>query len=148
MRGDHMKKFLNLLCLSMLLMTWNAIADNSAILGQWQTVDDKTGKTNATVELYEQDGKVYGKIAQLFQETGKPEPVCTKCIDERKDQKVRGMVIIKDLDKKGNEWSGGTILDPKEGKIYKCKIWLEEGKLKVRGYIGFFFRTQTWQPVK
>jgi len=143
-----MKKFLNLLCLSMLLMTWNAIADNSAILGQWQTVDDKTGKTNATVELYEQDGKVYGKIAQLFQETGKPEPVCTKCIDERKDQKVRGMVIIKDLDKKGNEWSGGTILDPKEGKIYKCKIWLEEGKLKVRGYIGFFFRTQTWQPVK
>lgn len=72
--------------------------------------------------------------------------MCDKCPDDdpRKDQPTKGMVIIKDLVRDGGEYAGGTILDPKEGKIYTCKLWVEDGKLMVRGYIAFFFRTQTW----
>jgi len=58
------------------------------------------------------------------------------------------MIILKGLKKRGTEWSGGTILDPENGKTYRCKIWLDDGKLKVRGYLGILFRTQTWYRVK
>ena len=125
------------------------MAQNSAITGQWQTIDDETSKPKSIVEIYEQAGKVYGKIVQLFRKPEEdPDPVCHKCTDYRKNQKVIGMVILEQLEPKGKEWSGGKILDPANGKIYDCKIWLEDGQLKVRGYLGLFFRTQTWQRVK
>ena len=144
-----LKLVINLWFFLLIIVTAKAFAQNSAITGQWLTIDDKTGKPKSIVELYEQAGKVYGKIVQLFR---KPEeesdPVCHKCTDYRKNQKVIGMVILEQLEPKDKEWSGGKILDPANGKIYDCKIWLEEGKLKVRGYLGLFFRTQTWQRVK
>jgi uncharacterized protein (DUF2147 family) len=55
------------------------------------------------------------------------------------------MEILKDMKKTGTEFSEGTILDPKNGKIYNCKIWIENGDLKLRGYWGPFYRTQTWK---
>jgi uncharacterized protein (DUF2147 family) len=144
-----LKPVINLLFFLLIIVTAPAFAQNSAIIGQWLTLDDKTGNPKSIVEIYEQADKIYGKIVQLFRKPEEnPDPVCRKCTDYRKNQKVIGMVILEQLEPKGQEWSGGKILDPANGKIYDCKIWLEEGKLKVRGYLGLFFRTQTWQRVK
>ena len=125
--------------------------DRSDIVGRWKTIDDETGDPKSIVSIYERDGKFYGKIDSLFRKPGEdPDPVCDKCPDDdpRKDQKTRGMEILKDMEFDEDEWNEGTILDPKKGKIYDCKLWLEEGNLKVRGYILFLYRTQTWYPVK
>jgi uncharacterized protein (DUF2147 family) len=116
-------------------------------VGRWKTIDDKTHEPKSIVRIYEKDGKYFGQIVELFRKPGEnPDPVCDKCPDNdpRKNQLIKGMVIIQNMVKKGKVYKDGTILDPKEGKIYSCKLWVEDGKLKVRGYIAFFFRTQTW----
>jgi len=126
-------------------------AGEKSITGKWKTIDDETGEPKSIVRIYKKKGKYYGKVKKLFRKPGEdPNPVCDKCADDdpRKDKPTKGMVIIKDMKKDGNEYSGGTILDPKNGKIYTCKLWLENGNLMVRGYIAFFFRTQTWHRVK
>lgn len=95
------------------------------------------------------DGKAYGKIVKLFREPDEDQdPICDDCTDYRKNQKVLGMTIITDMVLDDDEWEDGEILDPKNGKIYDCKLWVEDGKLMVRGYIAFFFRTQTWLRVE
>ena len=126
-------------------------ADNTSIVGKWKTIDDKTGEPKSIVEIYEKNGKYFGQIQELFIKEGdNSSPVCDKCPDDdpRKNQPKKGMVIVQELVKNDDEYSGGTILDPKEGKIYSCKMWIEDGKLMVRGYIAFFFRTQTWQKAE
>jgi uncharacterized protein (DUF2147 family) len=119
------------------------------VIGKWKTIDDKTGKPRAVVEIFERDGKVFGKIIQTFPDPGDPvDPICDKCKGADKDQKIIGMEIIRNMVKDDEEWDDGTILDCEEGKTYDCKIWVEDGKLKVRGYIAFFYRTQEWLPAK
>ena len=119
-----------------------------SITGKWKTIDDETGKPRSIVEVYEKEGKVFGKIIELFREPDEdPDPICEECTDYRKDKKVIGMEIISDMKAKGDEYVDGEILDPENGKIYKCKLWVEEGNLKVRGYLYFLYRTQTWLPV-
>ena len=74
--------------------------------------------------------------------------MCTDCTGDNKGKKVLGLVIVNNLEKDGDEFSDGTILDPNNGKVYDCSIWLDEsGDLQVRGYIAFFFRTQTWKKL-
>ena len=120
-----------------------------SIVGKWKTIDDETGKPKSIVEIFMKDGKAYGKIIKLFREPGEdPDAVCDDCTDYRKDKKVIGMTIITDMVQDDDEWEDGEILDPKNGKIYDCRLWVEDGKLMVRGYIAFFFRTQTWLPVE
>ncbi|MBU1341133.1 MAG: DUF2147 domain-containing protein [Proteobacteria bacterium] len=129
----------------------SAFAQDTSIVGKWKTIDDKTNEPKSIVQIYEQDGKYFGQIKELFRKPGEdPDPVCDKCAadDPRKDQPTKGMIIIKDLVKDGDEYADGTILDPKDGKIYDCKLWVEADKLMVRGYIAFFFRTQTWHRVE
>ena len=124
-----------------------SFAQDASIVGKWKTIDDKTNEPKSIVQIYEKDGKYFGQIKELFRKPGEdPDPVCDKCPDDdpRKNQPTKGMIIIKDLVQDGDEYEDGTILDPKEGKIYTCKLWIEDGKLMVRGYIAFFFRTQTW----
>jgi uncharacterized protein (DUF2147 family) len=121
-----------------------------APLGNWNTVDDKTGKVKSEVQLYDQGGKLYGKIVGLPEPTddqGKPK-VCTKCQGADKDQPIVGLVIIKDLGLDGGRYKGGTILDPEDGKVYKAEVWQEGTNLKVRGYLGPFYKTQTWTKAK
>jgi uncharacterized protein (DUF2147 family) len=87
-------------------------------------------------------------VVQIFPKPGEePNPLCQKCPkdDSRYRKPILGMEIIQSLQKSGNEYIGGTVLDPEEGKVYRCKIWLEGNTLKLRGYVGPFFRTQTWQ---
>lgn len=122
-----------------------------SVLGTWRTIDDDTGKPKSLVEITERDGKLYGKITKLFREPHEDQdPICDECSDDRKDQKVLGMEIIRDMEKDGDEWEDGTICDPKDGKVYSCKLWIDDDNhtiLNVRGYIAFFFRTQYWERV-
>ncbi len=118
-----------------------------SIVGKWKTIDDETNKPKSIVEIYNKGGKVFGKIVKLFQDPDEdPDPICDECTDYRKNMKVIGMEIITDMVKDEDEWIEGEILDPENGKVYRCKLWVEDGELKVRGYIAFFFRTQSWLP--
>jgi uncharacterized protein (DUF2147 family) len=138
-------KFLMFLCL---LFTFGIT--QPSIIGKWKTIDDNTGKETSIVEISERDGKVYGKVIKIFPNPGdEPDPLCDKCPedDARYKKKIIGMEIIKDMVKLENALDNGNILDPAAGKIYDCKIWLEGNDLKVRGYWGPFFRTQTWKKV-
>lgn len=118
-------------------------------VGRWRTIDDATGKVNSVVVVWEQDRKLYGKIEKLVDpEPRDPDPRCTRCEGEMRDQPLVGLRILWDLRKDGNQWSGGRILDPDNGKTYRCSIVVEDGgaKLKVRGFIGLSLlgRTQHW----
>ena len=140
-----MKRIPVLLLFLLFLSTGAGKAQNNTIWGKWKTIDDKTKKPKSIVEIYEQEGKLYGRIVQLFLEPGEdPDPVCDKCKGEQKNKKILGMVIINGLTQKGDAWSKGEVLDPDNGKTYNAKIWLEDEKLKIRGYILFLYRTQTW----
>lgn len=113
------------------------------INGRWVTIDDNTGKRRSVVEIEVKDGKANGRIVEIYDKS-KADKTCDACTDDRKGKRLQGMEIIRGMVKDGDEWEDGTIMDPDNGKIYDCKLWLEDGQLKVRGYVAFFFRTQTW----
>jgi uncharacterized protein (DUF2147 family) len=119
-----------------------------SITGKWKTIDDDTGEERSVVEIYENGGKFFGRIVRLLNRPAEDaDPICTACPkdDARHNKKVIGMVIISDMKPSGSSFADGNILDPKNGKIYRCKLWLEDNTLKVRGYWGPFYRTQTWK---
>jgi uncharacterized protein (DUF2147 family) len=118
-------------------------------IGRWKTIDDVTGKAKSVVVIWEENGKLYGRVQTLVNPDPKdPNPRCDNCAGEQKGKPVVGLRILWDLQKDGHGWSGGTILDPANGKTYKCLLSVEDGgnKLKVRGFIGFSLlgRTQYW----
>jgi uncharacterized protein (DUF2147 family) len=134
-----------------LLLLSTASSAQVAVIGKWKSIDDNTGKERSIVEIFEKGGKVFGKIMKIFPEKGEdPDPICEECEeeDDRYKKKIIGMEIIRNMKKHGNELSEGTIMDPDNGKIYRCKIWVEGNELKVRGYLGPFYRTQTWRAAK
>ena len=138
------RTFAVLLCL---LAAGLLAADSGATpAGRWRTFDDKTGKAKAIIVLYEEKGLLFGRVETLVD----PDAVkiCDKCSDERKGQPVTGMVVVRRMKKEGEEYTGGDILDPKNGSVYRCKMRLvDQGrKLSVRGYLGLslFGRSQTW----
>lgn len=134
-----------------LLFTAINVSAQTQITGQWKTIDDNTGKETSIVEIFERDKKVYGKIIKIFPgPKEEKDPVCGQCdeADPRYRKKVIGMEILEGLKKDGDEYTGGSVLDPKNGKVYRCKIWRDGADLKVRGYLGPFFRTQTWKKVR
>jgi len=140
-----MKRIVPLMMLTACLLAMPAAALDS-IVGKWKTVDEKTGKVVSDVEIYQKSGKLFGKITGLAEPNdpqGKPK-MCTKCTGADKDQPIIGLVIIKDLSASGDRYKDGTIMDPEDGKIYKAEVWTEAAKLKVRGYLGPFYKTQTW----
>lgn len=142
-----MKRILSFL---LIVFAFTFVAQAQSVIGKWKTIDDETGKEKSIVEIYEKNGKVYGKIVELLEEKNK-NAVCSACSGSNKNKPYLGLVIITDLKKDDNEWSGGKILDPKTGKEYKCYIALEDAnKLKVRGYVGVSLmgRTQYWHRVK
>ena len=133
-----------LLCLSAL--TLRAADSAGTPAGRWRTVDDKTGKAKAIIVLYEEKGLLFGRVETLLDPAAVK--ICDKCSDERKGQAVTGMVVVRKMKKDGDEYTGGDILDPKNGSVYRCKMRLvDQGrKLSVRGYLGLslFGRSQTW----
>lgn len=117
------------------------------VFGKWKTVDDKTGVAKAIVEIYKVDGEVHGKIIKIFKESER-DRLCSACKGDKRNQPFEGLVIIEGLEKDGDTYEDGIITDPENGETYNCKIWLDEdnpNQLKVRGYISFLYRTQTWE---
>ena len=120
-------------------------------VGVWQTIDDKDGTVKSEIRIVENAGVVSGKVDKILDAHAKQDDKCVDCTDERKDQPILGMEILRGLKKaEGKDvWEGGTVLDPKNGKVYKATVTPIEGgkKLQMRGYIGFFYRTQVWNRV-
>jgi len=116
------------------------------IEGKWKTIDDETKQAKSIVEIFKKsDGKYYGKVSQLLIKPA--DPNCTACKDDRKGKPILGLEIIRGLKKEGDEFTGGSITDPKTGKTYKCTITKDGNKLNVRGYLGLSLlgRTQVWE---
>lgn len=132
-----------------LLFALGAAFAQSTPEGIWQTIDDETGQPKSHVEIYQKNGAYYGKVVKLL-----PAATTDKCIDcpgDKKDKPLVGLDILWDLKPYKDYWSYGQIVDPKDGSVYKCSVWLEgSDKLKVRGYIGVSLigRNQEWQRVK
>ena len=135
--------------LTAMLFTSAAWAQNNSAIGLWKTIDDETGKPKALVRITEENGSLQGKIEKLFRGPNEDQnPKCGECKDSRKNQPLIGMTIVSGLKKQGDEYTGGEILDPAKGKVYKSKATLRDGgqRLEVRGYIGapMFGRSQVW----
>jgi len=129
-------------------LTYNTNAQS--VIGQWYSIDPDTGLNESVIEIYKKGDKVYGKIIEILKEEDK-DKTCIECTGKDKDQPIEGLVIVRGLSKDGDEWNDGKILDPKNGKLYKCYITLEEeNKLKLRGYIGFSLigRTEYWNRLQ
>jgi uncharacterized protein (DUF2147 family) len=144
--GTPMSRFLVLPML--LLLSLPALAQNSAV-GLWQSIDDATGKPRAEIRITQTEGVLTGRIERSLQATPPGAmQLCSLCADDRKDKPLIGMEIIRDMKAAGDAqtWEGGEILDPYKGKIFRLRLQLQENgkKLQVRGYIGPFYRTQTW----
>ncbi|GJJ00343.1 hypothetical protein RugamoR64_08810 [Duganella rhizosphaerae] len=141
-------KFLGL-AVAALLSIAPAFADDASPIGLWKNIDDVSGKPKALIRITESNGALQGKIEQLFRAPSEDQnPKCEKCEGARKDQPVIGLVIMTGLKKDGDEYNGGEILDPDNGKVYRSKMHLTDSgkKLSVRGYIGvpMLGRSQVW----
>lgn len=126
-----------------------ALAADDSPVGLWKNIDDATGKPKALIRIVENNGVLEGRIEKLFRPADQDQnPLCVKCEGALKNQPIVGMAFLAGLKKSGDEYSGGTILDPENGKVYKSKMRLSDGgkKLDVRGYIGMpmLGRSQVW----
>lgn len=124
-------------------------AQNTSPVGLWKSIDEVSGKPTALIRLTETNGELQGKIEKLFRAPDEDQnPKCVLCTDARKDQPIVGMTIVAGLHRKGDSYTGGDILDPKNGKVYKSQMTLRDAgrKLEIRGYVGvpMFGRSQIW----
>ena len=121
-------------------------------VGLWKTIDDETRTEKSLVRITEAGGVLSGRIEKFLDPTAKADAVCELCEDDRRNKPVMGMTIIRNAkaDDKREHWEGGDILDPTKGKVYRLRLKPVDGgkKLEVRGYIGPFFRNQTWIRVE
>ncbi|HSV69866.1 MAG TPA: DUF2147 domain-containing protein [Methylibium sp.] len=147
-------KTLKALSAGLLALAALAAQAQTTPVGLWKTTDDETGKEKSLVRLTEADGVLTGKVEKLL-DPARQDAKCDKCSDERKDQPVLGMTIVKGVKRNADHperWDGGEILDPNKGKTYKVRITPVDGgkTLEVRGYIGapLLGRTQTWSRVE
>jgi len=127
------------------------ISQSQSVFGKWQTIDDRTGLPKGVINIYKENGLMYGRLVEVL-EPGKENMVCHKCEGDLKDKPVLGMTIIDAAEEsEDGEWKGKTLFDPEQAMTFRCKIWLNPdnaNELKVRGYLAFIYRTQTWVRVK
>lgn len=129
-----------LLCLGQVPM---AAAQSQSPVGVWRAPNHKTGELESLIEIFAFKGKLYGKIVKLIRD---PKAKCEGCEGEDKGRSLLGMVIMWDYERDGDTWSSGEILDPKTGKTYRSKMWVDDsGALRVRAYLGPFYQTESWQ---
>ena len=140
---------------SLALAATAATAQSVTPVGLWKTIDDATKKEKSLVRIVEAGGVLIGKIEKIIDPTEKADAVCDQCSDERKNQPVVGLTIIRGAKAASDDhglWEGGDILDPGNGKVYKLRLKPVQGgkALEVRGYIGMplLGRTQTWIRVE
>jgi uncharacterized protein (DUF2147 family) len=140
--------------LAVLLALWlvssSGVAQHTTPGGVWKTFNERTGEADGLVRITETAGELVGQVTAVFSPPAdSPNPLCEECTGELKNKPVIGMTILRGLRWNGEEYSGGTILDPDNGKVYKCAMRLVDSgrKLEVRGYVGIalFGRTQVWE---
>jgi uncharacterized protein (DUF2147 family) len=131
--------------LSLALMLAAVVNAQVPFLGEWITIDDESGEKKSVVNIYKADnGMYYGQIVTLFEN---PDALCTECKDADHNQPIVGLTIVRDMQLMEGELRGGKVLDPAKGKLYYAKIYLEDGKLILRGSLdkrGLLGRSQTW----
>lgn len=132
------------------LITLTISVSGQSIIGKWKTIDaEDNNKAKSIVEIYEHDGKIFGKIIDILNPKDK-DALCEKCEGDEKNTPVLGLVLIKNMKKDGKYYRKGTIFDPENGKKYKCRLMLTNNTdvLQVRGYIAFLYATQYWERIK
>ncbi|WP_049723202.1 DUF2147 domain-containing protein [Gilvimarinus polysaccharolyticus] len=138
------------LSLLLVLSFLYTVSQATEVEGRWITIDDRDGSRKSIVTLnINETGELSGTITELLREAAKGS-LCDKCPDDFKNKPLEGLTFMWGLTREATgEWTGGHILDPKSGKIYKAKLELNESgnSLSVRGFIGFslFGRSQEWQ---
>jgi uncharacterized protein (DUF2147 family) len=142
-----------LIAITLLAFAGTVLAQTTPV-GVWKTIDDKTGTERAQIRITDNSGVLSGRIEKLLAADAKQDGVCDKCEDDRKGQPMLGLEVVRGVKKSddANLWDGGTILDAKEGKVYKVRMEPIDGgqKMEVRGYVGLplLGRTQTWIRVE
>ncbi len=130
-----------------------ASASIDSPIGYWKTIDDLTGKPKSIVQVWKNHDQVLtGKVIKVFSSNNlASHKTCTACRGDKHNQPIVGMVIMSGLKSTKSQWANGHILDPDNGKTYKCTARLSENgkKLNVHGYVGLplFGRSQTWERV-
>lgn len=140
---------MNKLLITILLSALAFNLTGQSILGTWKTIDDEDNIEKSKIQLFEEDGILYGKVIKLL--TGATATHCEDCDGDLKGAPIEGMTVVYGMTQDGDAYDDGSILDPATGKVYSCRIELEEAnKLKVRGYIGYSWlgRTQYWYRVQ
>ena len=130
-----MKKFFTLAAVAACTLVAQAVAN---VEGYWTTIDDETGEAKSVVQVYKYKGKVYGRVVQLLKNKNAKAAIPG-------NPSTLNLDIIWNLTQDDDEYSGGHVLDPEKGKVYRCSMWRDGDELKMRGKLGIFFRTQTWK---
>ena len=125
----------------------NSVYAQDDVFGKWKCTNDE-GKVNSIVKIFKkEDGEVCGKVLRITKEEDR-DKLCTECKGALKDKPIEGLQLMHGLKKEGDHYAGGEIINPKSGKVYKVKIWVDDDnpdKLNVRGYVAFFYKTMTWE---
>lgn len=143
-----MKRIHRNLCLILVAIGCSFVINAQSVIGTWKTVDDETGEQKALVEIYKKGDKIFGKIVEIFDKSKRDLP-CKFCEGDDYNKPVLGLNIIKSMEKDDDVYEDGTITDPENGKVYRCRLKLTDDPdvLQVRGYIAFFYKTQYWNRV-
>jgi lathosterol oxidase len=132
--------------------TWKRIGTSqiNSPVGLWNTIDDNWNKVKSEVEIVESNSELLGYIRKIFLLPHEgTDPVCIACTGKLKNTKIVGMTILHKFKQNGEKWEDGEILDPGNGKVYTASLWLvSNDELRVRGFLGPFYRTQTWKRIK
>lgn len=122
---------------------------SQSIIGKWKTIDGVSGVEKSIVEIYKENGKLFGKIVDILDPNDK-DALCKKCKDDNYNKPILGLILIKNMQKDGDYYRKGTIFDPEHGKTFKCRLKITDNQdvLQVRGYIAFLYATQYWERVK
>ena len=132
--------------------TWKRVQVSSvkSPVGTWQTIDDHWKKVKSIIEIKDVNGQLIGFIRKIFLLPPEgTDPVCTECAGELRNSKIVGMKIIWDFQREEDKWTNGKILDPGNGNVYASSLWLlDADTLKVRGYLGPFYRSQVWKRTR
>ena len=147
MKSKRMKiKWICGVCFLLCQITWS-----QSVFGKWKTIDDRNGVEKAVIEIYKEDGMLHAKVIEIL-EDGKKGALCTKCDGDKKNKPILGMKIMDNFEEhKDGVYKGDSLFDPVQAMTFRGKVWLDEenkNRLKVRGYLAFLHRTQTWHRVE